>query len=79
MNLTIGPARKGFDWLGFHFDVVSVKVALKTILNHLNRKARLLERGVSKRRIEPYGQRWFRWCEVSLGNQTVAKSERISA
>ena len=75
----IGRARKGFDWLGFRFDVVPVKVALKTILNHLNRKARLLERGVSKRRIEQYGQRWLRWCEVVLRESMLAKSERISA
>ena len=63
----IGRARKGFDWLGFHFDVVSVKVALRTILNHLNRKARLEEQGAAKSRIEQYCDGWMRWCQSMSG------------
>uniref|UniRef100_UPI001AACA9CF reverse transcriptase domain-containing protein n=1 Tax=Facilibium subflavum TaxID=2219058 RepID=UPI001AACA9CF len=60
----IGRAKDGFDWLGFHIKVESITVAMKTILNHLNKIARLYEQGASLGRIERYRGCWLRWLSV---------------
>ena len=60
----IGRAKDGFDWLGFHIKVESITVAMKSILNHLNKIAQLYEQGASLGRIEQYCGCWLRCMSV---------------
>ena len=67
----IGRIERGFDFLGYHFDLAGLEVAEATIANFLARAIRLYEQEPGKpcdsSRLGLYVRRWVRWVCAGLG------------
>jgi len=57
----IGRAKKGFDFLGYHFEPGSLTPSCQTIKKHAERICRLYEQGADDNRIRQYVRRWVSW------------------
>jgi hypothetical protein len=70
----VGRVLRGFDFMGYHFTLRAKKglrVAAKTIENHLARIARLYEQGADIERTGNYTRRWLSWVNAGLAREPV--------
>ena len=57
----IGKTELGFDFLGYHFELEGLSVAVKTIERFKERIFRLYEQGADINRIGQYVLKWAQW------------------
>jgi hypothetical protein len=63
----IGRIQKGFDFLGYQFNVFGLcGLAQKTIDNHCNQRLRLDEQGAPDQRVQAYIASWKRWVRAGI-------------
>jgi RNA-directed DNA polymerase len=71
----IGRTERGFDFLGYHFELEGLSVAGKTIERFKERISRLYEQGADINRIGQYVLKWLQWTRTgiheSLKNQPL--------
>ena len=71
----IGRTERGFDFLGYHFELERLSVADKTIEQFKERIFRLYEQGADINRIGQYVLKWLQWTRTgiheSLKNQPL--------
>jgi len=71
----IGRTKRGFDFLGYHFEPEGLSVAGKTIERFIERISRLYEQGADINRIGQYVLKWLQWTRTgiheSLKNQPL--------
>ncbi len=67
----IGRIGKGFDFLGYHFNLAGLTVAKKTVERFVARAIRLYEQepeeAFASARLGLYVRRWVRWAGAGLG------------
>jgi hypothetical protein len=62
----IGRTERGFDFLGYHFELDGLSVAAKTIERFKERIARLYEQGADIHRIGQYVLKWLQWTRSGI-------------
>ena len=62
----IGRIERGFDFLGYHFELVGLSVAVKTIERFRERITRLYEQGADLVRIGQYVLKWHQWVNTEF-------------
>ncbi len=75
----IGKIDRGFDFLGYHFSRVALRIAEKTLQNHALHSARLYEQLRKKKATSNemastlglYVKRWQRWAAAGLQGFTI--------
>jgi len=75
----IGRTEKGFDFLGYHFELGSLTPSHQTVTKHAERICRLYEQGAGYNRIRQYVRRWTNWLQAglsSLGDRFISHSGR---
>ncbi|RZB38005.1 MAG: hypothetical protein SRB2_00351 [Desulfobacteraceae bacterium Eth-SRB2] len=60
----VGRTKRGFDFLGYHFEPEVLSVADKTIERFIERIVRLYEQGADSVRIGQYVLNWLRWVQA---------------
>lgn len=66
----IGRIERGFDFLGYYFSRAPLRLAQRTLQNHVSRLHRLYEQQKEAAdcatRLDEYVSRWKRWCRAGL-------------
>jgi len=73
----IGRAKKGFDFLGYHFEPGFLKPSCQTVTKHAERICRLYEQGAGCSRIRQYVRRWTSWVCAGLWVTYIDRSVLI--
>ena len=63
---SFGRTERGFDFLGYHFELFGLSVADKTIERFKERIARLYEQGADIHRIGQYVLKWLQWTRSGI-------------
>ncbi len=62
----IGPIKRGFDFLGIHFNPKGASLSQNTVQRHQQQKDQRYAQGVSSSRIGDYCKRWIAWAMNAL-------------
>ena len=62
----IGKIDKGFDFLGYHFDLIDLSLAKATLDKAIARLQQLFEQGASSTRLAEYWRRFIQWAHAAV-------------
>jgi RNA-directed DNA polymerase len=62
----IGKIDKGFDFLGYHFDLIDLSLAKATLDKAIARLQQLFEQGASNTRLAEYWRRFIQWAHAAV-------------
>jgi retron-type reverse transcriptase len=69
----IGRTKRGFDFLGYHFEPEGLSVAGKTIERFIEHIVRLYEQGADINRVGQYVLKWLQWTRTGI-HESLKKS-----